>query len=144
MNSPSAVGRGGCGNNFAGRLSQEGAAEYRLALLGSLPSHPDSSPLIHLTARWWPYNPPQRRSAAIAGVAYAPCWLFSSAYRGFTTHCERPSPFAFWFGLENPAERSILKVALQTTMGFPSLFGGSPHLSTTSLALQPIAGLSSV
>ena len=72
MNSLSAVGRGGCGNNFAGRLSQEGAGEYRLASLGSLPSHPDSSPLSHLTARWWPYSPPQRRSAAVAGVDLRP------------------------------------------------------------------------
>ena len=71
MNSPSAVGRGGCGNNFAGRLSQEGACEYRLASLGSLLSHADSSPFSRLTARW-PYDPPQLRSAAIAGLDLRP------------------------------------------------------------------------
>ena len=75
------MGRGGCGNNFAGRLSQEGAGEYRLALLGSLPSHHDSSPLSHLRARWWPYNPPQHRSAERSGVDLRPMLVVQLSLR---------------------------------------------------------------
>ena len=135
MKSPSAVRRGGCGKKVAGKLSQEGAGEYRLALLGLLPSHPDSSPLSHLTARWLPHNPPQRRSAGRAGVDLRPMLVVQLSLRWLYDLLWAPLRFFMTSGL---ALQTLLlrptHVSLQTTTGLSFVFG-RPGL-TTQVGIQ--------